>query len=192
MRQSWWNKKMLQVCFGVWMLMMIAACKKGSDPMTGSGSGYFLKFKSNGTLVEYKDYAEGNFNKLASGKYVTSISGLKKAFVATTDNMSIAMSTAAQTQVNTTYTNFTVSSAGMEKAVVLGLGYYNDKGEFFMTWEETFAPALPPGTKTEAKCVITEQTDEYLKGKFSGIMYNEDFSTKLDITEGEFFVKRVR
>lgn len=169
----------------------LISCKKENDP-GGDGSGYYVRFKSNGTLVEYKEYAEGNFNKSAGGKYASTMAGLKENFVATKNNMSLSVATVAENTVNITYTNYTVSSAGMQKAALVSLAYYDDKGEFFMTWTEEFASALPAGVETNAHILFTEQTEQYLKGLFSGKMYNEDFSKKLDITDGEFYVKRVR
>lgn len=192
MSQLLWNRKMISAFAGVLIILLtITSCKKEKDP-GGSDSGYYVKFKANGTQIIYKAYAEGNFNKLASGKYVSTLSGLNEAFVATKSNMSIGLSTVDQNAVNITYTNYAVSSSAMQKAVVLSLGYYDDKGVFFMTWSDEFAPALPDDVETVATCIFTEQTEDHLKGNFTGKMYNEDFSVKLDITDGEFFVKRVR
>lgn len=183
---------MISTCTGILVILVtITSCKKENDT-DDSGSGYYVKFKANGMQVEYKGYAEGNFNKLASGKYVSTLSGLNEAFVGTRNNMSIALSTVAQNDVNITYTNYASSSPATQKAAALGLAYYDDKGVFFMTWSDEFASALPDDVETVATCIFTEQTDKHLKGNFTGKMYNEDFSVKLDITDGEFFVKRVR
>ena len=55
---------------------------------------------------------------------------------------------------------------------------------------EEFAPALPPGTETKATIKITEATTDFIKGSFSGVLYDEGYTTKLNITDGEFYARR--
>jgi hypothetical protein len=49
---------------------------------------------------------------------------------------------------------------------------------------------LPAGTPSNARLVITEATSTYIKGNFSGTMLTQDYLSKLDITDGEFYLKR--
>ncbi|MBX3256390.1 MAG: hypothetical protein KF862_19800 [Chitinophagaceae bacterium] len=191
MSQVLWGSRTVCACIGVLIVALsLLSCKKGGE-QGDPGSEYYVRFKANGTRIEYKAYAEGNFNKLAGGKYASTLSGLKENFVGTKNNMSISLATASPNSTDVTYTNFSASSAGLQKAELLSLGYFDDNGKFFMTWAEELAPALPATVETEARLIFTEQTDKYLKGKFSGKMYNDDFSVKLDITDGEFYVKRI-
>ena len=59
-----------------------------------------------------------------------------------------------------------------------------------MSWSDDFVAVLPAGTPTNARLVITEATSTYVKGNFSGTMLTQDYLSKLDITEGEFYLKR--
>jgi hypothetical protein len=170
-------------------LCILSACSK--DSSTGSsGGGHYMKFKLNGTLVEYSGQAEGTYNKTGGSQYSSGISGLKEAFVATKNNMSLALATSTQTQTAITYTNYTTSGAGFAKALISSLSYFDEQGKFYTTWPEEFIPAIPPATEVNSKIKITEANDHHIKGIFSGVMYSEDYSIKLVVTDGEFYVER--
>lgn len=170
-------------------LFMLCACKKDSSS-TASGNGHYVKFKLNGTLVEHSGQAEGTYNKTGGAQFSSGISGLKEAFVATKNNMSLALATSAQTQTGITYTNYTTSDAGLAKALASSLSYFDEQGKFYTTWSEEFIPAIPPGTEVNSKIKITEANDHHIKGIFSGVMYSDDYSIKLVVTDGEFYVER--
>ena len=63
-------------------IMTIAYSCKKDNGSAGDDSGYYMRFKINGTLVEYKAQVEGTFNKVTALQHNTSLAGLKEALVA--------------------------------------------------------------------------------------------------------------
>lgn len=171
------------------MMIMAYSCKKDNDP--GSpGSGYYMRFKINGTLVEHKAQVEGTFDKVTALQHNTSVAGLKEALVAAKNNMTLLLATENATQTGLSYTSYTAGGSGTQKAKLANIVYIDENGKNYLSWMEEFAPALPPGTETKAIIKITESTADHIKGSFSGVLYNEGYTEKLNITEGEFYARR--
>lgn len=186
------NNLQLSLLLSIFLLITGSAtlfCKKQNDSKKQE-DGYFMRFKINGTPIEYKAQIEGTFDKATSLQRNTSLAGLKEAFVATKNNMTLLLATENNTQTNVDYTSYATTSSGMVKAKLVNLVYLDENGKKFLSWMEEFAPTLPPGTETKAVIRITEATAEYFKGSFGGVIYSEDFSTKLNITDGVFFARR--
>lgn len=172
-------------------LFMAGACKKTNDDNPGNGSGYYMKFKLNGTQVEYTGQVECNFNKTSGSTQVASFAGLKVALNAGSNAMTLALGTADDNKTGVTYTNYATTATGTEKAKALTIGYMDAAGVAYLSWPEEFSPSLPSGTKTEAQLKVIEATSAALKGTFSGILYNADYSKELTVTEGEFYLRRI-
>lgn len=171
-------------------LLFTGACKKNDDK-PGNGSGYYMKFKLNGTQVEYTGQVECNFNKTSGATHVASFAGLKVALNAGSNAMTLALGTADNNETNVTYTNYATTAAGTEKAKALTIGYMDEAGAAYLSWPDEFSAALPGGTKTEARLKVTEATSAALKGTFSGVLYNTDYSKELTVTDGEFYLRRI-
>lgn len=171
------------------MMMMTYSCKKDNDK-PGGGSDYYMRFKVNGTLIEYKGQIEGTFDKVSSLQHNTSLAGLKEALVASKNNMTLLLATENTTQTGISYTSYSTTATGMQKAKLVNLVYKDENGNDYLSWMEEFAPALPAGTETNAVIKITEATSGGFKGNFSGVLYNSDYSVKLKITDGEFYARR--
>ena len=171
------------------IVVMTFSCKKDND--TGDpGTGYYMRFKVNGTLVEHKGQVEGIFDKVTALQHNTSIAGLKETVVATKNNMTLLVATENETQTGLAYTSYTAGGPGTQKAKLVNLVYIDENGKNHLSWMEEFAPALPPGTETKATIKITEATTDFIKGSFSGVLYDEGYTTKLNITDGEFYARR--
>ncbi len=174
------------------VIILLSACKKSSDSNTATPNGnYYVKFKSNGTQKEYYQNAAGNFNRAQSsgGKYSSAFGGTKDQFVAIKDNMALALVTNGQKQVNVNYVNYATTAAGLTKGYIVQLAYYDENGVFFTTWSDDFILAIPSGTETNAKITITAANATSIKGTFSGVLYSNDYSKKLNVTEGDFFIE---
>jgi len=169
----------------------LLSCKKNNDGSGSGGSEYYMKFKIDGTQVEYRGQAECNFNKVTASSHAASFAGLKETLVAGKNNMSLILGTDGENKTGVTYTCYTTTSAGAEKAKVLNIVYIDDAGKTYMSWMEEFSAAIPPGTKTEAQLIVTEASAAALKGNFSGTLYNNDFTKALSITNGEFYLRRI-
>lgn len=172
-------------------LFMAGACKKTNNDNLGNGSGYYMKFKLNGMQMEYTGQVECNFNKVSGSTHVASFAGLKVALNAGSNAMTLALGTADDNKTGVTYTNYTTTASGTEKAKALNIGYMDETGVTYLSWPDEFAAALPVGTKTEAQMKVIEATSAALKGTFSGIVYNADYSKELIVTEGEFYLRRI-
>lgn len=186
----------LNRCFSLYIitvfsLTLLISCKKNNDNAPGNGDGYYMKFKLNGTQIEYKGQAECNFNKVTNLQHAASFAGLKETLVAGKNNMSIILGTGDENKTGITYTCYATNTAGYEKAKVLNIVYIDENGKSYLSWSEEFAPALPVGTETKAQLNVTEATTAYLKGNFSGVLYNNDYSVKFSVTDGEFYLRRL-
>lgn len=166
------------------------SCKK-SERNSNENSAYYMRFKINGTQVEYKEQIEGNFNKATSSQYNSSVAGIKELFTPAKNNMSLLLATAVETQTGITYTNYTTTASGMQKAKLANLVYIDENGKNYLSWMEEFTPSLPAGTEIKALITITSTTSNTISGTFSGVLYSEDYTIKLNITEGAFSARRV-
>ena len=183
----------ISLAIAITLLLFSGACKKDSAAgTTGTASGsYYMRFKAAGVQKEYLQNAGGNFNHAQTtvGYYSSTIGGTKDPFDAKKDNMALALVVKGLAQQNITYTNFTTIAAGSQKAYISQAGYYNEAGEFYTSWSEDFNAAIPAGTENNMKITITAVTSTSLKGTFSGVLYNADYSKKIVITDGDYLIK---
>lgn len=115
---------------------------------------------------------------------------MKEVLVAAKNNMTLLLATENTTRTGLSYTSFTTTATGMQKAKLANLVYKDENETDYLSWMEEFAPTLPAGTETNAIIKITEATSDYINGNFSGVLYNNDYSVKLNITDGEFYARR--
>ncbi|MFT3705423.1 MAG: hypothetical protein QM802_23845 [Agriterribacter sp.] len=189
-------KTVLSLSPGLWLCALISfcvigSCKKTDDNNGGNGSGYYMKFKLNGTAYEYSGQASGNFNITSGGSQVASMAGLKVALNVGSNTMTLALGTDGDNKTGVTYTNYATTTAGTEKAKALSIVFMDDAGKPYLSWPDEFAAALPDGTKTEARLKVTEATSAVLKGTFSGVLYNDDYTKEFTVTDGEFNLRRI-
>ena len=185
-------KKLLTLSLVV-IAVMIAGCRKSKSGGGGGGTSndYYLRFKSNGTQFEYKAHPETIYNK-ANGatEFITTLGATKEQFVPTKSNITVALTTVGTNSLNTTFTNYTTTNAGFKKAKIMQLGFFDANGKFFQSWAEEFSSILPAGSPINCRLIFTEATSTYLKGNFSGTIFSSDYLTRLEITEGEFYLKQ--
>ena len=170
----------------------ISSCKKSSGGGKTSSSQYYVKFKVDGTLKTFSADAEGNFDVQSSvGHYVSTLYGLNKLFVADTSAFDIGISDTVHLVANITYTNYVTTSSGELKAPIAIITYIDETGVSFAAWPDDFSFS---GVISDTKILFTSVTSSTLKGNFSGTMYKsvDGTSPKHVVTEGEFYVKRVR
>jgi hypothetical protein len=172
------------------ILISISSCKKNSDSGGGNPlTDFYLRFKNNGVQNEYKAHAEGNFNRASGANYNSIVGATKVQFEATKSNMVVAVTTVGKAALNKTYTNYTTATAGLEKAKLLQLAFYDETGKFFMSWGDEYLSLMPAGSVADARLTITESTSAYIKGTFSGTLFTSGYTSKITITDGEFYLK---
>jgi hypothetical protein len=182
-------KKLLSLSLAIVVSMVIASCAK-NQPGGPAANDFFIRFKANGVQTEYRANAETIYNKPnGTTEHITTLGGTKEQFEPKKSNMTVALTTVGDNSLNVTFTNYATSAAGFKKAKLLQLAFFDANGKFFMSWSDDFASILPPGSPINCRLVLTEATSSYLKGNFSGTLFSQDYSTKLEITNGEFYLK---
>ena len=182
-------KKLLFATTLIIALMSMVSCSKSKSSGGATTNEYYIRFKANGTQFEYRAHTEAIFNKQSGTDYICTLGGTKDPFIANKSNITVALTSFGANQTNVTYTNYATTAAGFKKAKILQLGFYDANGKFFMSWSDDFANLIPAGTPFNARLVLTEATSAHLKGNFSGAMLTQDYLTRLDVTEGEFYLK---
>ena len=185
-------KKFLFPLIAVTFIVMFGCSKsKSGGSGTTTTNDYYIRFKANGVQTEYKAHTETIYNK-ANGttERMTTLGGTKEQFVPTKSNMTVALTTVGDNTLNVTFTNYATTAAGFKKAKILTLGFYDANGKFFMSWADEFSNILPAGSPINCRLVFTEATSTYLKGNFSGTLFSQDYLTRLEITDGEFYLKQ--
>lgn len=157
------------------MLLSVAflheSCSK-DEKETGE---YYMRFKANGTLVEYTNQLGLTAGFAQSGnQYVGTISGWNDA----SSNFSLILYSLAPIY-ETTYSGYTASVDG-----TVGILFaYKEKNSGVIFSSEIIS-------KLDAQGTISEMTDKGVKGKFSGTVKAAGQSD-ISITEGSFYVKRI-
>ncbi|MEO8772325.1 MAG: hypothetical protein ABI402_19660 [Ferruginibacter sp.] len=175
------------------LIIIFSSCKKDSPGESANpGSQYYVSFKIDGTTIKYTSTAEGNINVIdANGHYDCSIAGLKDENVSDKATMTILMVTSDPMTTSNTYINYGTSSGSNIRTLLGSIARHDDAGTFFASWGDEFASA---GVVSDTRINFTEITDAYIKGNFSGTIYEQidGNSEKHLITEGVFKVKRVQ
>lgn len=172
------------------MLLILSSCKKGEQHREEGGDGYYMKFKIDNTQFEYKGTVEGTYNSASSRQYSTSVAGIKEAFVANKNNMTILLATDDETQKGISYTSFTSVISGEQKAKLASLVFIDENGKNYFSWMEEVASTLPGNLESKTIIKITDVGSGYMKGVFSGVLYSEDYTTSLNVKDGEFFSRK--
>lgn len=180
------------------LLFFAAGCSKSNvdvvpPPGRTEATPYFVRFKVNGVQKEYKDNGDvmqGQMNSgpTSAGEWVGSMIGMKDPLVNQKNALGMITSSVQKTEPNKTYTNYTAS--GVTKLKLLILHYYNEAGDFYMSWADDFS--TPLGTVADSRFAVTEATDKIMKGTFSGTLYSANQLATAVITEGSFYVSRVK
>lgn len=184
-------KKFLTLLVAIASITLSGCSKSKSGGGGGPAIDYYVRFKANGTQIEYKASAETIYNKQnGATERITTLGGTKEPFVATKNNLAIALTTVGDNSVNITFTNYATSAASFKKAKLLQFAFLDGNGKSFQSWSDDFISVLPAGTPTNGRLIFTEATSVYLKGNFSATLLSQDYLTRIDITDGEFYVKQ--
>lgn len=148
---------------------LITSCTKDEDP-----GEYYMRFKSNGVLVEYTNQLGLNAGFAQSGnQYVGTISGWNDA----NSNFSLLLYDLAPIS-EIIYSGYTASGDGT--VGVLLVHKEKDSGAVFSSGVTS---------DYDSRVTISEITETGVKGTFSGLIKASDLPD-ISITEGSFFVKR--
>lgn len=165
---------------GLMMLMaiaiMIGSCKKDDDNNNNNnnnnGSTYYVKFKSNGTQVNFTGFGtEVAIFSHSGNQYTCAVTGAD-----TSSNIGLSMydTTAITTKTYSGFTTVNSLSATLGTLVTYGDG----SGTSYNSNNTTFS------------ITVTGLTDSTMTGTFSGSLQDNNGTNTLTITDGDFHVKR--
>lgn len=160
----------------IFSVFAISSCKKNND--NPSSSGFYVKFKLDGTEKQYTETTAAVFST-ALPVYSCALVGEKLISGTVYEGMGINIFNDVAIAANVTYTDAVVASIGAPQATLL----YTDAAGA----QESSATAISPNVKV----VLTQIDDKSVTGTFSGtIVSTTDLTTTQTVTEGEFHLPR--
>jgi len=147
------------------------SCKK--DDNNATAGKYYVKFKADGQAVEFVDQqrlqaAIGN----SGSQHVLTVMGFTP-----NSNASLVINDIQPITVGN-YDGYVLQSGGVVGTVI---AYQNTAGETFGT----------NGANPEVAATVVLFNNAEVKGTFSGVIKQNGGTKTIQITEGEFFVKRI-
>lgn len=158
--------------------LTFTSCKKSSS---SSNSSYYMKAKFDGSSKSFNKTVAAIKANLGNGSYSLIITGLSS-----TDQMAL-MLWSDKDDFNAGKT-FTLEALGGTTYNELTYAAPLGSSDPMSQWVSTYDYGTVPET---FQCTITEATATYIKGTFSGVIYqnnNSDVASKT-ITEGQFYAK---
>ncbi len=168
--------------------LVLIGCSK-SDKNGDEGDFYF-RFKANGTQVDYNTTINQAYYPGTTSVNTTtpSVPGFSAVISATKDinqtlrdAISVVMTGPVEFTTGTDYT--TASNSGL---TLMQFGYYDNSGKLFVM-STGLNLVNNPGNATVRYSIIN---DDIIQGQFSANIYDNTTSSNVQITEGEFRVKR--
>ena len=155
------------------------SCKKSSSS-DNSGS-YYMKAKVDGSAKSFNKTVAAIKANLGNGSYSLIITGL-----GSTDQMAL-MLWSDKDDFNAGKT-FTLEALGGTTYNELTYAAPLGSSDPMSQWVSTYDYGTVPET---FQCTITEATSTYIKGTFSGVIYQNNSSDVVSktITEGQFYAK---
>jgi len=196
-------KKWSPCVIGMWLVMIFAAfiavsCKKssGSGTANGNSSGYYMRFKLDGTQTEYNSQPVGGITVNGAGTVYTAVLVAYKDVNAGLKNeITITLINNTPVKAGVAYNDPSKATQANGDKVAQTTVFYYDPGAIGYLTVGMFADAagnIPiAGLVADAKLTFTEMTTTYLKGTFSGTVFNSaDLKQSHLITAGEFYLQR--
>ncbi len=172
----------------IFVTLLFISCSK-SDNKEGNGDFYF-RFKANGTQVDYSATINQAYYPGTTSVNTTtpSVPGFSAVISATKDisqtlHDAISVVMTGPTEFTTGIDYTTASNSGL---TLMHFGYYDNSGKLFVM-ANSMNLVDNPGNASVRYRVIN---DEVIQGEFTAKVYDHTVSSNVQITEGEFRVKR--
>jgi len=173
---------------GVFFLIVaMAGCAK--EKVEDNQGAYYFRFKVNGQQKEYRQGALSNYNNKSGDDYITVLGGQTDILESEKNTFVIGLTTVGQNEPGKNYTNYSATTSGQAKAKLLLLTGFDENGIHFQSWSDDFTSIAPAGADLKCTLIIDEATSTYVKGRFSGVVYEEGFVNKKVLTDGEFYLQ---
>jgi len=175
----------------------LAGCSKnnGNEEDEDPGSSYYIRFKIDGVQKEYKSNLVSQIlpisNKLL---YSAVMSGFQDNAALDKNLLSMIIWSREPIAAKTYKNENDVANSDGDKVPEILVTYYDNDKVGYLSLGKPFS-TQPPFDKivSDAEIVITNLTDAYISGRFSGTVYKSTdgtYTQKLVVTEGQFNLKR--
>jgi hypothetical protein len=162
----------------------IAGCVKTGTPAVPE-SQYYIRFRANGELKEFRFLPMGRFNTYSAS------SGFYDTFVSSSINLSnrgkimIMLSNTSVLQTGLTAVNYLPSQPGFIKVWFVTVYYFDENETLFTSIKENNPSG---GAEPNTAVTVTDVSNGSMRGKFESTVYISSNSEKIKITDGEFYV----
>lgn len=177
------EKQLFRILLLMFTIVISFSCnKKSDDTPTDTNADFFVRFKLDGTQMEFKGMTTGLFQTLPLTPtiYSGSFQGLQSSTAVTTNLFGIDVRDIVPIAINKNYTNIAISNT--IQATFL---YFDAAGNQYSSGY------LATTASTDAVVRLTEITNTSVSGTFSGKMSTLSGTVAKTITEGSFKVKRL-
>lgn len=181
-------------------ILIAAGCKKGGDDGSNGGdadgSEFYIRFKADGTELEYKSNAITQVLAVSpKGLYSCALQGYNDFTM--TDNGLMSLIIWSEDPITaTTYRNAdNVSNSDGDKIPSVVVTFLDDKKVSYLSQGVPLA-RIPPLDKivSDVQVTLTEVSQSRIAGNFSGTLFKTTdgaFSTTVKITDGKFNLRRL-
>jgi hypothetical protein len=179
-------------------LFLLASCKK-DDPARNDQDvpgNYYIQFKADGEQKVFEKDAVSAFNISDSDTLFSAVVGASlQQNNSTTNFFAVLLGAADPVVPGQSFVNISPAPSGSIEAESLVLAYNDAAGKQFGEIGDDITFFLY-GVHSESKIQVTELTNEYAKGTFSGLLFDSNASgssaARVRITEGKFYLQRVQ
>lgn len=186
------------------LVILLTSCKKSSGNLNNNNTdgGYYIDFTANGMKQEFKSFpiAQTSYNS-DKKVYVTGLLAYKDSAITDENLLNIVITSASPLIVGADYKDPLKTVAGAGKVPQVIITYDDAQKKAFLSMgvfaDETgnFSVFVPDYNKlvADANVTITEVTSTYVKGTFSGTVFNLDNNSyvvsKMPLTDGKFYLQ---
>lgn len=176
----------------------LSHCKKsgGSGSSSGNSGGYYLKFNLNGNAIDYTSVPAANLPAVNSdGLYSAVLVAYQNIDNGAKNAVTITIFSSTAIAANVAYADPQKATETNGSQVPEATVFWDDStGTGYLTaglLSDANGNVPIAGVVADAKVMFTELTSTYVKGSFSGTIYNSgNFSEYNSVTDGEFYLKR--
>jgi len=173
------TKHLPLLLFAFMITFTFTSCKKSSSS-DNSGS-YYMTAKVDGSAKSFNTTVAALKGNLGNGMYSLIITGL-------TSSEELSLTLWSDKDDFTAGKTFTLDALGGTTYNILGYAAPLGSSEPMSQWTSTYDYGNVPES---FQCTITEATSAYIKGTFSGVIYQNNSSAVASktVTEGKFYAK---
>lgn len=174
-------KTLITTIISAALCFFFAGCEREMD-LDPYNNDQYVRFKVDGVQKEYiPAYGQVGANLYSSttGIYSTAIAGGKSSSSSTANTVVFAVYTPEPIEEGQTYVDSQVAASFAEYSSQLIFSYTDETGKLY---QSLGILAGNYSATADSRLTITELTNEYMTGVFSGTIYASDYTTKVVVT----------